>query len=198
MQGLKHVITIHQQQLHLSYYPNFFNTNEAHRIYEFLNHQTEWKRYPIRLFGRDVMQPRCIAYYADADKPYTYSNLKLNPKPWNQQLKYLLNCCNRVYQSNWNAALLNRYNNGLDSMGWHSDDEPELGNDPVIASFSFGITRNIKFRLKSNHKTVYNLPLEHGALLIMHGGTQLFWQHALPKAKSITAARINITFRSIV
>lgn len=197
MNGFNSEITVQHKALHISYYPHFFNTTEADSIFTFLKTHVDWRRYPIRMFGRNLMQPRCIAYYADAGKSYTYSNLKLNPKPWNTQLQYLLNCCNKVYKATWNAALLNRYKNGSDSMGWHSDDEPELGMDPVIASFSFGVSRNLKFRLKADHKVTYSLPLEHGSLLLMHKGTQLHWQHAIPKTKLIDQERINITFRSI-
>ena len=159
--------------------------------------EIEWKQYPITLFGKTYIQPRKIAYHADPGKAYTYSRQILQPKHWTSVLKNLKEHCNQILPANWNAVLLNYYLNGQDSMGWHSDDETELGEHPMIASFSFGTPRLFRFRLKSNPRETSELLLEHGSLLIMHAPTQKYWQHALPKSKKIKTERINATFRVI-
>ncbi len=186
-----------ENHLHISYLPNFFNSKDADCFFLKLKSEIEWKQYPITLFGKTYIQPRKIAYHADQGKAYTYSRQILQPKPWNSVLKNLKEHCNQILPANWNAVLLNYYLNGQDSMGWHSDDETELGEHPMIASFSFGTPRLFRFRLKSNPRETRELLLEHGSLLIMHAPTQKYWQHALPKSKKINTERINATFRVI-
>ena len=101
----------------------------------------------------------------------------------------------------FNSVLINKYRNGLDSQGWHSDDEKELGPDPVIASLSLGATRTFEIRLKDNHEKKISIPLTHGSLLVMSGRTQSLSQHRVPKIKPnealLTPCRINLTFRTI-
>ena len=94
---------------------------------------------------------------------------------------------------------MNYYRTGLDSNGWHSDDEKELGRNPVIASISFGSLRKFKLRHKTmiGDTTKLDLELEHGSLLIMSGETQHFWKHCIPKTKSMIKPRINLTFRLV-
>ena len=98
-----------------------------------------------------------------------------------------------------NSVLLNDYSSGEVGMGWHSDDEKELGHNPVIASVSFGAERD--FFLK--HKTDKDLdkitiPLKSGSLLIMLGSTQHYWHHSIPKRMKVKKRRINLTFRKII
>ena len=84
-------------------------------------------------------------------------------------------------------------------MGWHSDDEGELGEQPTIASLSLGGTR--RFLLKHKYRkelAPVKLALGHGSLLIMRGQTQMYWKHQIPKTKRPVDARINLTFRRIV
>ena len=98
----------------------------------------------------------------------------------------------------FNSVLANNYRHGQDSMGWHSDDEPELGPEPVIASLSFGAERPFDFRHKRDHHLKHRLLLSHGSLLVMQGNTQQLWQHQLPKRSRVQAGRVNLTFRWIV
>jgi alkylated DNA repair dioxygenase AlkB len=79
-------------------------------------------------------------------------------------------------------------------MGWHADDEPEVG--AVIGSVSLGATR--KFRIRHNtSRTTQTFPVGHGTLIIMAGTMQQFWQHEVPKTKMKVGERINLTFRQI-
>ncbi|UYZ62075.1 alpha-ketoglutarate-dependent dioxygenase AlkB family protein [Hymenobacter weizhouensis] len=160
-----------------------------------------WRQEPIRLFGREVMQPRLTAWYGDAGATYRYSGLHLEPRPWLPELHQLRQRLEAATNTRFNSVLLNLYRSGQDSMGWHADDEPELGPEPVIASLTLGATRT--FRLKPRHPQLVqhaplSLELTAGSLLVMRGPTQQHWLHALPKTARPVGPRLNLTFRQIV
>jgi len=118
------------------------------------------------------------------------------PRPWNQTLLQLKNLCEQVSQSPFNSVLANLYRNGQDSMGWHQDNETELGLNPIIASLSLGESRKFVLRhLETKQK--HELDLSHGSLLVMAGETQHYWQHSIPKTAKPKGSRINLTFRYI-
>lgn len=167
---------------------------EADRAQQTLIHELDWQQESITLFGRSVLQPRLQAWYGD--KSYTYSGLTMAPKPWTPALTHLRQLCEQVTGSEFNSVLANLYRDGQDSMGWHQDNEPELGQQPIIASLSLGESR--RFILRHLHsKEKFELSLGHGSLLVMAGDTQRYWQHSVPKTKQPRAARINLTFRHI-
>ena len=123
------------------------------------------------------------------------SKIKLNPVPTNRNL--FVSKIEPQAKVIFNSVLLNRYRDGNDSISWHTDAEPELGRNPLIASVNFGDTR--KFQLRHiNTKEKLEIELSHGSLLIMQGELQHFWQHQVPKTKEIKKERINLTFRVIV
>jgi len=158
----------------------------------------EWRQHIIRIRGRKIASPRLSAWHGDSDAHYRYSGLSLEPRPWFPIILELKTRVEAACEAPFNSVLLNLYRDGFDSMGWHSDDEPELGERPVIASLSLGATR--RFRLR--HQTRRNLEpvsidLENGSLLIMQGDTQRFWKHQVPKTKRTVEPRINLTFRCI-
>tara|TARA_R110000824_G_scaffold36262_13_gene112884 strand:- start:3007 stop:3552 length:546 start_codon:yes stop_codon:yes gene_type:complete len=140
--------------------------------------------------------PRDTAWYGDKDCHYTYSNTKNDPIPWTPELLEIKAQVEELSGHSFNSVLLNRYNNGHDSVNWHSDDEAELGINPVIASLSIGATR--RFEIKHKHdKTEWNIPLTNGVLLLMSGESQKNWLHRVPKEPHITKSRLNLTFRTI-
>jgi alkylated DNA repair dioxygenase AlkB len=158
----------------------------------------EWRQEEILLFGKRIPQPRLTAWHGDPAAHYRYSGLPLTPVPWTDVLLQIRRRVEDVSQARYNSVLLNLYRDGKDSMGWHSDDEPELGAEPTIASLSFGESR--LFQLKSKNrkgaKTI-SLELNTGSLLVMRGTTQDRFLHAVPKNQHIQAPRINLTFRMI-
>ena len=179
------------------YVPHFFDEPESDRLFRNLYAQLAWKEEPIRLFGKWMMQPRLTALYGD--KKYTYSGREMHPLPWTSDLVYIKEKVEQHTGSRFNAVLCNLYRNGADSMGWHSDDEKELGPNPVIASLSLGAVR--KFKLKHKYNTdipVHKMALGKGSLLTMKGTTQHHWKHEIPKEPGVTAPRINLTFRYIL
>lgn len=157
----------------------------------------QWERHHIRLFGRQTPIPRFSAWYGDSGATYAYSGLRLNPHPWNEGLLYLKGEAERAAGAAFNSVLLNWYRNGEDAMGWHADDEPELGRNPVIASVNLGATRRFLMRRTRHKDHKWELPLTNGALLVMQGEMQHYWQHAIPKERKVSALRINLTFRNI-
>lgn len=178
------------------YFPEFFREEEAQHIYQELLHKIAWEEKSIKIFGRELMQPRKIAWYGDPGIQYTYSNLTQTTTEWTPLLKELNKTIEKFSGHKFNSVLLNLYRNNLDSMGWHSDDEKELRTNPFIASLSFGHPRI--FQLKHSTRPLKNsLLLENGSLLLMGGSMQHHWKHQLPKRSSLCGPRINLTFRRV-
>jgi alkylated DNA repair dioxygenase AlkB len=163
-----------------------------------LRKEIQWHQEPIRIFGKWIPQPRLTAFYGDPQKTYRYSGLTMKSLPWTACLLELRNLVQDLAEETFTSALLNLYRNGDDSMGWHRDNEPELGINPVIASLSFGATRSFRFRLKGKKSSEISIDLQNGSLLIMKGAIQTHWEHSLPKTKKPIGERINITFRKII
>ncbi|MFC5510877.1 alpha-ketoglutarate-dependent dioxygenase AlkB family protein [Massilia jejuensis] len=156
--------------------------------------QTPWREESVVVYGKRHLQPRLSAWYGDAS--YTYSGLRLAPLPWTALLLEIRAAVETVCGQRFNSVLLNRYRNERDSMGMHSDDEPELGAEPVIASLSYGTTRTFILRHKRNKQTL-RLPLEDGSLLLMSGQLQRHWVHGINKSTRPLGERLNLTFRYI-
>ncbi|CAH1567377.1 Alkylated DNA repair protein [Vibrio jasicida] len=177
------------------YDPNFLSNLEADRYFSNLRSTLPWQQERITMFGRSVLQPRLQAWHGDV--AYTYSGLTMSPHPWTPDLNELKARCEAIAKVQFNSVLANLYRHGQDSMGWHQDNEPELGGNPVIASVNLGETR--RFLLRNLHcKTQLEYELSHGALLIMAGELQHHWKHAVPKTAKPKGERINLTFRHIV
>lgn len=170
------------------------DTDTLSRI-EFTN--IKWKQDWIKIYGKLLPLPRLTSWYGDADKCYTYSGIKSYPNPWNEGLLHLKQKIEACAGLTFNSVLLNWYRDGNDHLGWHSDDEKELGRNPVIASANFGETRDFVIRRKDNNSVRIVLPMKHGTLLIMRGELQHFWEHSVPKRNRVEASRFNLTFRRI-
>lgn len=187
-----------------TYHVSVFSPQECERMIAALMNEISWRQEPIMMFGKKVMQPRLTAWCGDPGKTYRYSGLKMSPEPWTPTLLKIKARVEKMAGSEFNSVLLNQYRDGRDSMGWHRDNEKELGPEPVIASVSFGAARKFQFRrYRQKNPLKVNLSLESGSLLLMSGLTQEYWEHALPKTSQARKAplvgpRINLTFRRIV
>lgn len=178
--------------------PGFLAERDADRLLSALRHRISWEQHTVQLFGKEVNCPRLSAWYGDSGATYSYSGSAHVPRRWIPELIGLQRRASKAAGASFNSVLLNRYRDGQDSMGWHADDESELGEEPVIASVSLGATRKMRFRLKSDHACTHEVWLEHGSLLVMHGTTQRDWHHSLPKTKKVHDERLNLTFRQIL
>ncbi len=177
----------------------FFTKTESEKLYKNLIEKINWQQYTIKMFGKILNQPRLTAFYGEEDKPYAYSGLKLTPNPWTEDLLFIKSRITKTAQINFSSVLLNYYRNGQDSMGWHSDDEKELGQNPVIGSISFGETRLFQLRhLTRKDLKKVDIKLTNGSFLLMKGQTQHYWEHQIPKTSKHLTPRINLTFRTIV
>jgi alkylated DNA repair dioxygenase AlkB len=163
-------------------------------VFQRLQQETAWKAETIFLFGKQHLQPRLSAWYGSAR--YTYSGRTFHPLPWTPLLLTLKEAVEAQTGCRFTSALLNYYRNEQDSMGFHSDDEAELGAEPAIASLSFGATRTFILKHKRLPKTV-KLDLTDGSLLLMAGRLQHCWRHGINKQGQPCGPRINLTFRLI-
>ena len=153
----------------------------------------EWRQNKIKIFGKEHPEPRLTAWFGPA---YKYSNIQWPSLEVPEFLQQIADEVAQYSNFEFNAALLNYYRDGSDSMGWHSDDEPEI-DQKCIASLSLGATRKFKVRSRSDHSNQREFLLEHGSLLVMND-FQRNWQHCVPKTKKVDAPRLNITFRRII
>lgn len=179
----------------------FFADADAASLFAALHGELVWEEREIKLFGRRMMQPRLVAFYGDSGAAYSYSGTLFSPRPWTSVLCNVRREVEALVGRSFNAVLCNLYRSGADSMGWHSDDEPELGESPVIASVSFGATRRLRFRARDRaiSRASTGIDLKAGSVLLMTGAMQQLYQHQIPKvAASVEVLpRINLTFRQI-
>jgi len=161
-----------------------------------LNDAIPWESHEIMMFGKSVPQPRLTAWFGDGGEPYTYSGLTLQPHPWTPLLASIKEKCESVAGVEFNSMLANLYRDGNDSVSWHSDDEPELGRNPTIASISLGAERRFDLRHKETKETI-KVPLTSGSMVLMSGCLQHHWIHQIAKTKRVKDPRINLTFRVI-
>lgn len=182
----------------LRYFPHFLEQEKADTLLQQLLNETAWRQEEIRIAGIARQQPRLSAWIGDQDAHYSYSGLQLTPSPWTPTLLQLRKEIQDQCQCEFNSVLLNLYRDQQDAMGWHSDDEKELGSQPTIASLSLGVSRRFLFKHKTKKDQRYSLTLQHGSLLLMSGNTQRHWLHAIARETTPCAARINLTFRRII
>ncbi len=177
--------------------PGWLDTRTADGLLQVLREQLHWDVHRIRLFGRMVDSPRLSSWIGDPDTSYRYSGTTFDPHPWPDSLLALRCRLSAELATSFNSVLANRYRSGSDSMGWHSDDERELGPTPVIASVSLGATRRFVLKHRDEPSIKAEIALEHGSLLVMRGETQRFYRHCLSRTAKPVAERINLTFRQI-
>lgn len=175
-----------------------FDAAESKRFFSELLNETNWRQDKIRMYGKQVNLPRLTAWYGDPGKSYTYSGISMQPDFWTNTLLRIKERVDQAANVLFNSVLLSLYRTGQDSLSWHQDDEPELGENPVIASVSFGETRTFQFKHKYQKDLgTVSVDLTDGSLLLMKGPTQRFWLHQLPKTAKPVRPRLNLTFRVI-
>lgn len=190
-------ISLDLQDANIVYFPSFFASDVASELYHDLLHEIPWQQDNIKVFGKEFVQPRLTALFGNDGKPYSYSNITMQPNPWNLLLQKIKFHVESVAEINFTTVLLNYYRDGRDSNGWHADNEKELGQNPTIASVSLGSERMFQLKHNTEPSLRQNILLEHGSLLLMKGSTQHFWKHQIPKTKKLVGGRINLTFRVI-
>lgn len=189
------IIALHQADL--QYWPHWVADDVAHRWLQVLLTETPWTQPQIKLYGRQFVVPRRVAWYGDANAHYRYSGLIHEPLPWTPLLTEIRERVEAQLAQRLNGVLLNLYRDGQDAMGWHSDDEPELGPEPLVVSLNLGATRRFDFRRKGTTRIEHSLELKHGSMLVMRGPTQHYWQHQIARTRKVSEPRLNLTFRQL-
>lgn len=183
----------------LDYFDGWMPTRFHKQFYRRLLSDLNWRQLPIRLFGRWIEQPRLVDFHADHGLSYRYSGLTLSGEGWPEPLAELCAAVSETAGVAFNSVLCNLYRDGRDYMGWHADDERELGPEPCIASLSLGAPRRFLLRPREGSRVSrQEIMLAPGSLLLMRGDLQHHWQHQLPKALRVREPRINLTFRRIL
>ena len=185
------------QDAEISIFLNLFSIQESDNLLETLKTEIDWKQEQIKFFGKMHDIPRLTAWYGDVGKSYTYAGISVEPSSWTPLLLQIKEKVESVSNVQFNSVLLNRYRSGNDGVSWHSDDEPELGVNPIIGSVSFGESRPFQLKHKYLEGIKQKITLEHGSYLLMKGETQHKWLHQIPKSKKEMGERINLTFRVI-
>ena len=180
----------------VNYFGKLFTEKVAKDYLDTLLTTIEWKNDEAIIFGKHIITKRKVAWYADTNFNYTYSNTTKKALIWTKKLLELKLMVEEKTGTGYNSCLLNLYHNGTEGMAWHSDAEKDLKRNGAIASVSFGAERKFSFKHKQTKETV-SLLLENGSLLVMKDNTQNNWLHRLPPTKLITHARVNLTFRTI-
>lgn len=181
----------------VNYFGSVLTPKLADHFYHQLLNTIDWKNDEARIFGKQYITKRKVAWYGDLGYSYAYSNSTKVALPWTQDLLELKRVVEDLSGFTFNSCLLNLYHSGDEAMGWHSDDEKSLGKNSCIASLSLGAERKFSFKHKNSGQTV-SLDLEHGSLLLMKNETQTYWLHRLNKSTKIKNPRVNLTFRTIV
>ena len=179
----------------IDYWPNFFSPEDSGRLLPTLIESIPWKQNKIRFYGKESLVPRLESWHGDPGICYAYSGIQMKAKPWTQELLEIKNRIEKKSGTGFNSVLINYYRDGKDRVAWHSDDEKELGKNPIIASVSFGAERRFRLKHKTHKNLKHDITLQDGSLLLMKGGTQHHWLHQVPKTKKNVGERINLTFR---
>ncbi len=181
------------------YIEHYLNPDEASTLQAALLAQLSWEQPSIKIAGRELPIPRKQVWQGEAGLHYTYSGKRFEPYPWHPHIFKLKQRIEAEFSHCFNSVLCNLYRNGQDSVAWHADDEPELGPNPVIASISLGAERGFHLKPKvASDSRRHKIVLSHGSLLLMDKNVQAYWLHQVPKTKTVSAPRINLTFRQII
>lgn len=182
----------------LYYIPNFLSSDKATYLFDSLKSDVSWEQKHITIYNKTMPLPRLTAWFGDDHtKTYSYSNIVNIPKEWHPLLLKLKLFLEQKFNSKINSCLLNLYRDQNDGLGWHSDNEKELGKTPIIFSLSLGETRQFQVKDKATGQHKINLDVSHGDLIVMRGDMQQKWLHRIAPTTKLKGERINITFRFI-
>jgi alkylated DNA repair dioxygenase AlkB len=196
-EGANHITALDIEDADVVLFERCFSRSESDRLFDHLLAEASWRQETVRFYGREHPIPRLTAWHGDRGRSYTYSGISMRSEPWSTALLEIKHRIEVLSDTTFNSVLLNLYRDGNDSVSWHSDDEPELGPEPVIGSVSLGATRRFAMRHKERDDLRARFDLGHGSYLLMRGQTQRHWEHQVPKTSRPVGKRINLTFRRV-
>jgi alkylated DNA repair dioxygenase AlkB len=179
-------------------YGRILTNTESQHLFDRLVANVPWHQGSVRVFGRDIPEPRLTSWHGDPGSSYSYSGRTVQPSPWTKDLAAIRTLVESLATFGFNSVLANLYRDGRDGVAWHSDDEVELGSEPVIASFSLGASRRFSVRRRDRTGERIDLDLHAGTLIVMRGSFQRTWEHSIPKTRRPVDQRVNLTFRTIL
>jgi alkylated DNA repair dioxygenase AlkB len=182
----------------LDYRAGFIDRATSDQLLQKFIAGTPWKQSTQKMWEKEYLTPRLTSWHGDIGTDYSVSGKISNPNPWTPELLMLKEKADMAAGIKFNSVLLNYYRDGNDSVAWHSDRENVLGENPIIASISFGQVRSFDIRNKADHKEHYSVKLEHGSFLLMKAGLQEHWEHRIAKSAKPMKARVNLTFRVVI
>ena len=180
-----------------TYHPQFMSRERADHLLENALSFIPWEEKSVHLFGRKFAVPRLSAWFSDTQCSYTYSGATHRAGPIPDFVSDLKESIEAATNCEFNSVLVNLYRDGADSVGWHADNERELGRHVTIASFSVGTERDFRLKHRQLEAEKLSLRVEHGSLLMMYPPTQDHWLHELPKRKLVNQPRVNFSFRNV-
>ena len=178
------------------YLPDFLERQRADALLARALATLDWRCERLTMFGRTVTAPRLVAWYGEAGATYRYSGVVRRAAPWCGEIRALALQIGAALQWRFDYVLANRYRDGSDMLGWHADDERDLGDEPVIAALSVGAERVFRLRPRHGGPSMAH-KLGHGSLLVMWGRSQRDYKHCLPRTSKPVGERISFTFRRI-
>ena len=181
----------------LAYKPSFLTQDSATNIYQFLVQHIDWQQPTVRVWGQDHQVPRLQYWMGEVGKDYQYSGKIFTAAAWLPIVDKLRQQVVQTCGFEFNSVLLNWYRDGRDKMGWHADNEEELGPSPAIAMVTLGAQRSFQYKHLESQVSE-NLEVEHGSLLLMKPGMQEHYHHQVPPRAKVTQGRISLTFRQIL
>jgi alpha-ketoglutarate-dependent dioxygenase alkB family protein 2 len=193
----------HANQLKFFMFPKVLTDSQAVSLFQALESEIEYLQDPfnkVSIFGRQYVIPRQHVAFGDSEQlTYRYSNLELPTKVWTPLLQNVCDYVSKIADCDFNYLLINRYKDGNDTVGFHSDDEIGLDGSAPIACLSLGCTRQFEFKHATNPAGKgFVIPLHPGSLLVMHPPTQTFYKHSLPRSPRVRETRISLTFRKML
>lgn len=179
-----------------SYQSRALSAQKSLDLFYYLQQNLCWQQPNVTVYNKTGPIPRLQCFISENNIEYGYSHSKLIVEPWPDVLLAMRKRLERHLKQPFNSLLVNYYRDGNDTMGWHSDDEAELGHQPTIVCISLGAERVLKLKHKASNK-ITDLKLRSGSCLIMSGNSQRDYQHAITKQTTLAHPRISLTFRLI-
>lgn len=149
----------------------------------------------IKIFDKICHQQRSIGFYSDTSMGYNYSNTITPSKKMKPCLRELLIYVNDKFDADFNGILINKYENGEEYIGKHSDDEKGLRPNCGVIAMSFGAVRKFRIRDKITNKIVLDVPTNPNKIIQMAGNFQKEFTHEIPVEKKVKECRYSLTFR---
>ena len=172
--------------------PGWLAGGDADTLLATLSTDLDWQQRELMIYGKPVRTPRLTCWVGPAE--YRFSGGTEPAHAWHPALAALRDRLAADLGQPFNSVMANLYRDGSDSIAAHKDDEPQLGERPVIASVNLGSMRDFVVKHETTgERRVF--PLDHGDLVVMAGRSQTDWTHAVPKRARVTQPRINLTFR---